>query len=74
MRSILAFSLLITLCGSASAATVHPAHRRHAPNQGMIASDPASGFAYAPPVQHGASFDGFAGCESVVGRDKRQSD
>jgi hypothetical protein len=52
MRSILALSLLITLCGSANAATVHHAHRRHAivlPNQGMIASDPASGSAYAPP-------------------------
>jgi hypothetical protein len=52
MRSILALSLLITLCGSANAAMVHHAHRRHAivrPNQGMIASDPASGFAYAPP-------------------------
>jgi hypothetical protein len=52
MRSILALSLLITLCGFANAATVHHAHRRHAivpPNQGMIASDPASGFAYAPP-------------------------
>ena len=52
MRSILALSLLITLYGSANAATVHHAHRRHAivrPNQGMIASDPASGFAYAPP-------------------------
>ena len=51
MRSILALSVLITLCGSANAATVHHAHRRHAivgPNQGMIASDPASGFAYAP--------------------------
>jgi len=52
MRSILALSLLITLYGSANAATVHHAHRRHAVvrlNQGMIASDPASGFAYAPP-------------------------
>ena len=50
MRSILALSLLVTLCGSANAATVHHTHRRHAiPNQGMIASDPASGFAYAPP-------------------------
>ena len=48
MRSILALSLLITLCGSANAATVHHAHRRHVLNQGMIASDPASGFAYAP--------------------------
>jgi hypothetical protein len=49
MRSILALSLLITLCGSANAATVHHAHRRHVLNQGMIASDPASGFAYAQP-------------------------
>jgi len=58
MRSILALSLLITLCGSASAATVHHARRGHAivrPNQGMIAPDPASGFAYAPagsPMQY----------------------
>ena len=57
MRSILALSLLVTLCASANAATVHHAHRRHAivrPNQGMFASDPASGFAYAPagpPIQ-----------------------
>jgi hypothetical protein len=51
MRSILALSLLITLCGTANAATVHHAHRRHVivrPDQGMIAPDPASGFAYAP--------------------------
>ena len=58
MRSILALSLLITLSGSANAATVHHAHQRHAivrPNHGMIASDPASGFAYAPlgpPIHH----------------------
>jgi hypothetical protein len=39
MRSILALSLLIILCGSANAATVHHAHRRH----------PASAFAYEPP-------------------------
>ena len=52
MPWILALGLLITLCGSANAATVHHAHRRHAvvrPNQGMIAPHPASGFAYAPP-------------------------
>ena len=55
MRSILALSLLVTLCAAANAATVHHAHRRHAnPNQGMIASDPASGSAYAPsgPPSH----------------------
>ena len=63
MRSILALSLLITLYGSANAATVHHAHRRQAivrPNQGMIASDPASGFAYAPPgppIHHRAAPD-----------------
>jgi hypothetical protein len=58
MRSILALSLLITLCGSANAATVHHAHRRHVLNQGMIASDPASGFAYAPsgpPIHYQAA-------------------
>jgi hypothetical protein len=66
MRSILAFCLLITLCGAATAATVHHAHRRHAvvgPHQGMIASDPASGLAYAPrrsPI-HGrpAPYNGY---------------
>ena len=52
MRSILALSLLITLCGFANAAPVHQAHRRHAivrSNQGMFASSPSSGFAYASP-------------------------
>jgi len=51
MRSILALSLLVTLCGAANAATVNHTHRRHAtvrPNQGLILSDPAAGFAYAP--------------------------
>ena len=57
MRSILALSLLITLCGAANAATVHHAHRQHVrPNQGMI-SDPASGFAYSPPSIRSAPDD-----------------
>lgn len=50
MRSIFALALLISLCASANAATVHHAYRRHAifrPNQGLI-SGPVSGFAYAP--------------------------
>ena len=50
MRSILALNVLITMCGSVNAATVHHTHRRHdivRSNQGMIALDPASGF-YAP--------------------------
>lgn len=44
MRFILALSVLITLCGSASAASVHHARRAHAmvyPDQGMIAPNPA---------------------------------
>lgn len=59
MRSILALSLLISLCGVANAATVHHAHRHagvHA-HQGMSARS-ASSFAYAPdrpPTQFGAA-------------------
>jgi hypothetical protein len=52
MRSILALSLLTLLCGSASAAPAHHAHRSHPmvrPNQGVFGSDPASSFGYAPP-------------------------
>jgi hypothetical protein len=54
MRAIMALGLLITLCASADAATVH--HRRHAtvsPNQGY-SQRAVSGFAYAPdkPVVH----------------------
>lgn len=51
MRSILALSVLISLCGVANAATVHHAHRRHAvlrPHHHMYQSARASGFAYAP--------------------------
>lgn len=53
MRSILALSLLISLCGFANAATVH-GHRRHAvvdPHHHMYPSGRASGFAYAPRQQ-----------------------
>lgn len=49
MRYLLASSLLISLCASANAATVH--HRRHAvahPNQGLFMG-PAPGWAYVPP-------------------------
>jgi hypothetical protein len=59
MRSILALSLLITLCGSASAATLHRGHRAIVhPHQGMIVSDPADSFAYAPagpPMGYGTA-------------------
>ncbi|WP_234681925.1 hypothetical protein [Bradyrhizobium monzae] len=50
MRSILALSVLISLCGFANAATVNHGHRRHAvlhPHH-MYPSGRASGFAYAP--------------------------
>ncbi|MBR0846027.1 hypothetical protein JQ607_38040 [Bradyrhizobium liaoningense] len=64
MRSILALSLLIALGGSANAAQVHHPHRRHAivhSNQGMFASGPASGYAYAsprPPTHAWAAYPG----------------
>jgi hypothetical protein len=51
MRYILALGVLVALCGSVNAATASHAHRRHAvvrPNQSLILSDPAAGFAYAP--------------------------
>jgi len=48
MRSLLALSLLISLCASANAATVRHAHRHAAhPTQGLIMS-PASGWGSAP--------------------------
>ena len=50
MRSILALSLLIALCGVANAAPAHHTHR-HAvvrSNQGTFAPGSASSFAYAP--------------------------
>ncbi len=49
MRSVLALSLLITLCASANAATVRHAHRHVAhPTQGLIMG-PDPGWVYAPP-------------------------
>lgn len=51
MRSILALSVLISLCGVANAATVHHGHSRHAvlrPHHHVYPSGEASGFAYAP--------------------------
>ncbi len=50
MRSILALSLLIAMCGVANAAPAHHTHR-HAvvrSNQGTFAPGSASSFAYAP--------------------------
>ncbi|MCP3441872.1 hypothetical protein [Bradyrhizobium sp. CCGUVB14] len=50
MRSILALSLLIGLCGVANAAPAHHSHR-HAvvrSDQGTFAPGSASSFAYAP--------------------------
>jgi hypothetical protein len=48
MRSIFALGLLIALYGTANAAALHHAHRRHVVVRPMIASDPASAFAYTP--------------------------
>jgi len=51
MRSILALSVLISLCGAANAASGHHGHHRHVvvrPHHHMYPSARASGFAYAP--------------------------
>jgi hypothetical protein len=69
MRSILAVSVLISLCGIANAATVHHGHRRHAvlrPHQHMYPSGRASGFAYAPR-QHYRSADPCDKSEAYYG-------
>ena len=47
MRYVLALSLLITLCASANAATVHHRHRHAGGDRGLIMG-PASGVVYAP--------------------------
>jgi hypothetical protein len=44
MRSVLALGLLITLCGSADAATMHHFHTRHHLTQGLA----VPGWAYGP--------------------------
>lgn len=59
MRSILALSVLISLCGVANAAAVHHGHRRHAvlrPHHHMYPSGRASGFAYAPRQYRSAPY------------------
>ncbi|SFJ30560.1 hypothetical protein [Bradyrhizobium sp. Gha] len=51
MRSILALSVLISLCGVANAATKHHGYRPHAvlrPHHHIYPSGPGAGFAYAP--------------------------
>jgi hypothetical protein len=67
MRTILALSLLIPLCGVANAAPVHHTHR-HAvvrPHQGAFAPNAASSFAYAP-TQYG-SVPSFGSNEAYYG-------
>ncbi len=52
MRSFLALVLLITLCASAEAATVHHSKPRHVivrPSQGLTLRHAAPGRAYAAP-------------------------
>ena len=51
MRSILALSVLMSLCGVANAASVYHGHHRHAvvrPHHHMYPSGRAPGYAYAP--------------------------
>ena len=58
MRSVLALGLLIALCASADAATVHRSKQRHVivrPSQGSTLPHAVPGRAYAaprPPIHH----------------------
>jgi hypothetical protein len=57
MRSVLALGLLIALCASANATTVHRSKLRHLivrPYQGLTLGHAASSWAYAPsrPAVH----------------------
>ena len=66
MRSILALSLLIVLCGVANAAPAHHTHHRHAvvrSNQGTFAPGSASSFAYAPSGQPLRDRSGTTDCD-----------
>ena len=59
MRSVLALGLLITLCASASAATVHHSKPRHAivrPSQGVTVPGAASRFPAGPTTRRGAGW------------------
>ena len=55
MRSILALSVLIGLCGSANAATSHHGHRHTVvrPHHHIYPPGRAPGFAYAPRQYYG---------------------
>lgn len=81
MRSMLALSVLIGLCGIANAATVHHGHRRDAVLRSHHHMDPsgrASGFAQAPR-QHDRSADPcdkpeayFGACQGYAPGEKEQ--
>lgn len=64
MRSILALSLLIALCGVANAAPAHHTHR-HAVvrSKGTFAPGSASSFAYAPSGQPLRDRSGTPDCD-----------
>jgi hypothetical protein len=82
MRSILALSVLISLCGFANAATVHHGDRRHAvlrPHHHRYPSGRASGFAYAPRPQHSQSTSScdqpeayYGACQGYAPGEKQQ--
>ena len=71
MRSILALCLLITLCGSAIAATVHHTHRRHAivrPNYAPPA--PPTRYRIAPCNLYTEPY--FGACQGYAPGEKQQ--
>ncbi|WP_157083770.1 hypothetical protein [Bradyrhizobium manausense] len=63
MRSILALSLLIALCGAANAATVHHPHRNAAVRSQQGAPASASSFAYAPAEPPAQFRSGHSSCD-----------
>ena len=71
MRSILPLSLLMTLCGSANAATVHHAHRRHAivrPN--YAPPGPPTQYRAAPCNLHNEPY--FGACQGYAPGEKQR--
>jgi hypothetical protein len=71
MHSILAFSLLIGLCGAANAATVHHPHRRHAivrPN--YAPPGPPTRYRAAPCDLYNEPY--FGACQGYAPGEKQQ--
>jgi hypothetical protein len=60
MRYVLALSLLVTLCGTANAATASHSHRRHAPPRPPIHYQPAP-YYNSQPSGYGNRYPNWGG-------------